>query len=425
MITTYKKIFTNKETRKKVFYTLAMLLVYRFGASLPAPNINQSALVGVNLGFLDMLNLLGGGAIQQFSVFALGVGPYITASIVIQLLAMDVIPYLSDLQKEGQNGKMKLDKITRYLAVILAFVQSISMIYVFDKSYNVLLNNSTANYFYTSIVMTAGTMFLLWIGDRISKNGIGNGTSLIIFAGIVSSLPNTFASAYASLVGTSASITGVLEFIGFIAVYIVIILLVIFMNQAERRIPIQYTSSSLVQRKSEKNYLPLKINSASVIPVIFASSIMTAPVTIMSFVNQGDFFNKMRDFLSLQSLTGLLIYTVLIIFFTFFYTHLTVDPGKVADNLAKNGTYVTSIRPGEATKKYITTVLNRITVLGTLFLLFVALLPHIVPMVTSLPASISLGGTGLIIVVGVALETMKSLESQVNQKQYKGFKKDR
>lgn len=425
MITTYKKIFTNKETRKKVFYTLAMLLVYRFGASLPAPNINQSALVGVNLGFLDMLNLLGGGAIQQFSVFALGVGPYITASIVIQLLAMDVIPYLSDLQKEGQNGKMKLDKITRYLAVILAFVQSISMIYVFDKSYNVLLNNSTANYFYTSIVMTAGTMFLLWIGDRISKNGIGNGTSLIIFAGIVSSLPNTFASAYASLVGTSASITGVLEFIGFIAVYIVIILLVIFMNQAERRIPIQYTSSSLVQRKSEKNYLPLKINSASVIPVIFASSIMTAPVTIMSFVNQGDFFNKMRDFLSLQSWTGLLIYTVLIIFFTFFYTHLTVDPGKVADNLAKNGTYVTSIRPGEATKKYITTVLNRITVLGTLFLLFVALLPHIVPMVTSLPASISLGGTGLIIVVGVALETMKSLESQVNQKQYKGFKKDR
>lgn len=425
MITTYKKIFTNKETRKKVFYTLAMLLVYRFGASLPAPNINQSALVGVDLGFLDMLNLLGGGAIQQFSVFALGVGPYITASIVIQLLAMDVIPYLSDLQKEGQNGKMKLDKITRYLAVILAFVQSISMIYVFDKSYNVLLNNSTANYFYTSIVMTAGTMFLLWIGDRISKNGIGNGTSLIIFAGIVSSLPNTFASAYASLVGTSASITGVLEFIGFIAVYIVIILLVIFMNQAERRIPIQYTSSSLVQRKSEKNYLPLKINSASVIPVIFASSIMTAPVTIMSFVNQGDFFNKMRDFLSLQSWTGLLIYTVLIIFFTFFYTHLTVDPGKVADNLAKNGTYVTSIRPGEATKKYITTVLNRITVLGTLFLLFVALLPHIVPMVTSLPASISLGGTGLIIVVGVALETMKSLESQVNQKQYKGFKKDR
>lgn len=425
MITTYKKIFTNKETRKKVFYTLAMLLVYRFGASLPAPNINQSALVGVDLGFLDMLNLLGGGAIQQFSVFALGVGPYITASIVIQLLAMDVIPYLSDLQKEGQNGKMKLDKITRYLAVILAFVQSISMIYVFDKSYNVLLNNSTANYFYTSIVMTAGTMFLLWIGDRISKNGIGNGTSLIIFAGIVSSLPNTFASAYASLVGTSASITGVLEFIGFIAVYIVIILLVIFMNQAERRIPIQYTSSSLVQRKSEKNYLPLKINSASVIPVIFASSIMTAPVTIMSFVNQGDFFNKMRDFLSLQSWTGLLIYTLLIIFFTFFYTHLTVDPGKVADNLAKNGTYVTSIRPGEATKKYITTVLNRITVLGTLFLLFVALLPHIVPMVTSLPASISLGGTGLIIVVGVALETMKSLESQVNQKQYKGFKKDR
>ncbi|NLC05508.1 MAG: preprotein translocase subunit SecY [Erysipelothrix sp.] len=423
MIATWKKIFTTKETRNKVFYTLAMLLVYRFGAALPAPNINQGALTSVNLGFLDMMNLLGGGQLQQFSIFALGVGPYITASIVIQLLAMDVIPYLSDLQKEGQQGKMKLDRITRYLAVILAFVQSLSMIYVFDNQYSILLNDSTANYFYTSIVMTAGTMFLLWIGDRISKHGIGNGTSMIIFAGIVSGLPNTFVTAFATLVGAGSSWVGILEFIGFILVYVAIILLVIYMNQAERRIPIQYTSSSLVQRKSEKNYLPLKINSASVIPVIFASSIMTAPVTILSFVNQGEFFQTLSRVLSLQSWSGLLIYSVLIIFFTFFYTHLTVDPEKIADNLSKNGTYVTSIRPGEATKKYISTVLNRITVLGAAFLLLVALLPHVIPLVTDLPASISVGGTGLIIVVGVALETMKTLESQVNQRQYQGFKK--
>ena len=196
------------------------------------------------------------------------------------------------------------------------------------------------------------------------------------------------------------------------------------MSQAERRIPIQYTSSSLVQRKSEKNYLPLKINSASVIPVIFASSIMTAPVTVLSFFNQGEFFKTLSSILSLQSWSGLLIYSVLIIFFTFFYTHLTVDPGKIADNLSKNGTYVTSIRPGDATKKYISTVLNRITVLGAAFLLLVALLPHIIPLVTDLPSSISVGGTGLIIVVGVALETMKTLESQVSQRKYQGFKKD-
>lgn len=424
MIATFIKIFQNRETRKKVLYTLAMLLVYRFGASLPAPNINQGVLTQVELGFLDMLNLLGGGQLQQFSVFALGVGPYITASIVIQLLAMDVIPYLSDLQKEGQNGKMKLDKITRYLAVVLAFVQSLSMILVFDQSYNLLLNDSTANYFYTSIVMTAGTMFLLWLGDRITKNGIGNGTSIIIFAGIVSGLPNTFMTAFATLIGSTPDLLGIIKFVGFVLVYVVIIVLVIYMNQAERRIPIQYTSSSLVQRKSEKNYLPLKINSASVIPVIFASSIMTAPTTILSFFNQGELFQFLSKYLSLTSWTGLLVYSILIVLFTFFYTHLTVDPSKIADNLSKNGTYVTSIRPGEATKKYISTVLNRITVLGASFLLFVALLPHIVPMVTDLPASLSLGGTGMIIVVGVALETMKSLESQVNQKQYTGFKRD-
>lgn len=423
MISLYKKIFSNPETRNKVFFTLAMLLIYRFGAALPAPNINQAALAGIDLGFLEMINLLGGGQLQQFSIFALGVGPYITASIVIQLLAMDVIPYLSDLQKEGQNGRLKLDKITRYLGVVLAFLQSISMLYVFDNSYGVLLNNSSANYFYTSLVMTAGMMFLLWIGDRISKNGIGNGTSMIIFAGIVSGMPSQFVTAWNTLLVGNPGFGGILRFGAFILIYIIIILLVIFMNQAERRIPIQYTSSSLVQRKSEKNYLPLKINSASVIPVIFASAIMTAPVTILSFFNQGAVFQTLSRVLSLQSWSGLLIYSLLIVFFTFFYTHLQVDPGKIADNLSKNGTYITSIRPGEATKKYISTVLNRITVLGAIFLLVVALLPYILPLVTDLPATISVGGTGLIIVVGVALETMKSLESQVNQRQYRGFKK--
>ena len=428
MIKTYVDLIKHPEIRKKIIFTAIALLVFRLGALITAPNVNEFQLTaGASNSIIDMMNLLGGGMLQSFSIFALGVGPYITASIVFQLLAMDVVPYFTNLQKEGEQGRKTLDRYTRYLAVVLAFVQSISMLYAMNAGNpGLMLDPTVTGYFSTGLVMTAGSMFLLWLGDQISKKGIGNGTSMIIFAGIVSGLPNTFRTVYEQLLGSGFNAGGLINFLLFILLYVLIIILVIFMTNAERRIPIQYTSSALVQRKSDKNYLPLKINSASVIPVIFANAIMTAPVTVLSFLNNDwarGAYIFLSDFFSLSSWTGLAIYSILIIFFTFFYTNLQVDPKKISENLQKNGSYVVSIRPGEATRKYVSTVLNRITVLGSAFLLFIALLPHIIPMVSDVPAQVAVGGTGIIIVVGVALETMKSLTSQMTQRRYTGFKR--
>lgn len=426
---TYLDLFKNTEIRKKILFTLACLFIYRLGAQIPAPNVNEYMVAG-GLGtnsIIQMMNMLGGGNLTTFSIFALGVGPYITASIVFELLAMDVIPYFTNLKKEGENGRKTMDRYTRYLAVILSFVQAISMLYAFNIQYpGIMVNNTAAGYFQTGLVMCAGGMFLLWLADQITRKGIGNGTSILIFAGIVSSLPSTFSHVFSEVFVNGTSAVAILNFVLFVLLYVAIVVLVIYMSNAERRIPIQYTSSSLVQKKSDKNYLPLKINSASVIPVIFASAIMTAPVTVLSFFNSDGarkaytFFEKLFD---LSSFQGLLIYSVLIILFTFFYTNLQVDPGKISEDLQKNGSYVVSIRPGEATKKYISTVLNRITVLGAIFLLFIALLPRILPLVSNIPSSVAIGGTGIIIVVGVALETMKQLTSQMTQRKYTGFKR--
>ena len=313
MVQTCISLFKNKEIRNKILFTLLMLLVFRLGAAIPAPRVNTYALIGVSdNSILGMMNLLGGGALQKLSIFALGVGPYITASIIIQLLAMDVIPALSEMAKSGQQGRMKMDKITRYLAVILAFIQALTMVYAFDNGAlgveSVLLVSNWANYIYVAIVLTAGTMFLLWLGDRITQFGIGNGMSLIIFAGIVSSMPFTFMEVFKTLVNTSSSaatFSGMLSFGMYVLMYVVIIVLVVFMQKAVRKIPIQYTSSNMQKGKNDINFLPLKINSASVIPVIFASAIMTAPLTILSFFEPSDFSNFLNNVLSLSKPMGL------------------------------------------------------------------------------------------------------------------------
>ena len=426
MIKQFIDLFKSKDITKRILFTLGMLFIYRLGAGIPAPMVNTGALLA---GFSDdsilgMMNLLGGGALQEFSVLAMGVGPYITASIIIQLLAMDVVPSLAELAKSGAQGKMKMDKITRYVAVILAFLQSFTMTYAFDISYGILINANLATYLYVATVLTAGTMFLLWIADRISMFGIGNGVSMIIFAGIVSNIPFRFSQAFQTLVDRSsntAMFNGFLNYGLFILMYLAIIVLVIFMTTAVRKIPIQYTSSSVRKGKNDITYLPLKINSASVIPVIFASAIMTAPVTVLSFFPQTGFYETLSTVLNFTQPIGLTIYVVLIILFTFFYTGLQVDPEKISENLGKSGTYIPGIRPGSETKEYIGKVLNRITVLGALFLAFIAALPYVLPMISNLPSSISVGGTGIIIVVGVAMETMKDLTGKLTQKQYRGF----
>ena len=428
MVHTFVSLFKNKEIRKKILFTLAMLLIYRIGSAIPVPGVDSAKLSAqiADNSILSMMNLLGGGAFERMSVFALGVTPYITSSIIIQLLSMDVIPALTEMAKSGQTGRTKMDRITRYFAVVLAFVQSISMVYAFDRQYQILSTSSLSTYLFTATLLTAGTQFLIWLGDRISMFGIGNGISIIIFAGIVSNMPAQFVQVWNIFVGgaeAGAMFSGVLQFILYVILYLAIIIGVVIMETAVRKIPIQYTSSSNTRGHGDITYLPFKINSASVIPVIFASSIMTAPQIILSFFNQ-DAYQKLSNFLSVQKPVGLIIYAVLTFLFTFFYTDLQVDPDKIAENLGKSGAYIPGIRPGTETKTYLRKVLNRITVLGATALTVIAVIPYLLPMViTSLPTSVSLGGTGIIIVVGVAMETMSQLKGQLTQKQYHGFLK--
>lgn len=427
MLSTCVSVFKNKEIRKKILFTLFMLFLFRFGANIPVPGVDSTALIaGVNdSSLLGLMNLLGGGSFEQFSVFAMGVGPYITASIIIQLLSMDVIPQLTELSKQGQTGRKVIDRYTRYLGVALCLFQSAAMTYAFDKNFHLLVKSTLSSYIFVAIVLTAGTMFLLWVGDQISSKGIGNGVSMIIFAGIVADLPRQFQDAFNALCGADAKTSnGFLLFCLYCLTFIVIIVMVTLMNNATRRIKIQYTSSAVIKESSnEKNYLPLKINSASVMPVIFASSVMIAPVTIASFFPKNSFTSTLNKVLNFTSWNGLLLYVVLIILFTFFYTNLQVDPEKISENLGKSGTYIPGIRPGEDTRNYVSTLLNRITVVGSLALAFIAVLPYAIPLL--IPAfentRVGLGGTGIIIVVGVALETVKSITSQVTQKTYRGF----
>lgn len=427
MIQTFLSLFKNKEIRGKILFTLAMLFIYRLGSAIPVPGVDSEILAASvsDNSIINMMNLLGGGTFERLSIFAMGVTPYITASIVIQLLSMDVIPYLTELAKSGQTGRLKLDKITRYLGVILSFVQAFTMVMGFDRSYGVMTNGGIAAYLYAATVLTAGTMFLLWIGDRISQFGIGNGISIIIFAGIVSNLPFNYAQVYNVLVDTAnqtAMFNGIIEFVLYLIVNLVIIVLVVIMQLAVRKIPIQYTSSSLAKGRNDITYLPLRINSASVIPVIFAQAIITAPQIVLSFVNY-EAYQSLSNFLSLQKPLGLLLYAILTILFTFFYTDLQVNPEKIAENLGKSGAYIPGVRPGNETKEYLKKVLNRITVLGACGLTVIAVIPYLLPMITNLPASTSVGGTGIIIVVGVAMETMTQLKGQLTQKQYHGFLK--
>ncbi len=425
MMRTFASMFQNKEIRKKIFFTLAILLIYRVGSAIPVPGVDSELLAQQISGnsVFSMMNLLGGGAFERMSVLALGVTPYITSSIIIQLLSMDVIPALTEMTKSGEKGRQQMDRITRYTAVVLAFVQSFSMVYGFDKQYNVMSNSSFSSYLFTAMILVAGSQFLIWLGDRMTMKGIGNGLSMIIFAGIVSNIPATFAQVYSIEIANAASgaeFTGVLQFALFCILYVIIIVGVVIMQLAVRKIPIQYTNSSNARGKNDITYLPFKINSASVIPVIFASSIMTAPLIILSFVN-GDLYNTLSNYLSVQQPIGLVIYAVLTFLFTFFYTDLQVDPEKIAENLGKSGAYIPGIRPGNETKTYLHKVINRITVLGATALTFIAVLPYILPMITSLPSNVSIGGTGIIIVVGVAMETVGQLKGQLTQKQYHGF----
>lgn len=416
MLTKVKEIFSpqNKDLRKRILFTLVALFIFKLGTTIIVPGLDKSQLNTSDMGFLGLINVIGGGALEKFSIFSLGVMPYITASIIIQLLQMDIIPYLSDLAKEGQAGRDKLNTITRVLGIILAFFQGYMLSFAYIE------NGTVASYIEFSVILTAGTAFLLWLGDQITTKGVGNGISLIIMAGIIATMPSMFVDAYNTFIITDTMQTlmlGMFKFALFVIVYLAIVIGVVFVETAERRIPIQYSNSS-TKNLGRQNYIPFKLNSAGVIPVIFASALISIPSLIAGFIKNESFSIFVSKWLSLNNVTGILLYIAFIFVFGYFYTFFQLKPKELAENLQKNGGYIPGVRPGNETVVNVTKILKRITIVGTLFLVIIAALPIICSNIPGMPASVQLGGTGLLIVVGVALETYKQLESNLVTRKY-------
>ena len=417
MFKTMKELFTsgNKDLRHRIYFTLLCLTVFILGISIRVPGTEN---LTKSLGFLELINTIGGGALKNFSIFALGVMPYITASIITQLLQMDIFPYFTELSKQGHTGRQKINQITRYMGIAFAFIEGYAFAFAFlGKTGNPM------QYMYIATVLTAGTSLLLWMGDQMTQKGIGNGISLIIMAGIIATLPQMFITAFTSLIsfeGTTQVIAlGVIKFILFVIVYFAIVIGMIFVQESERRIPIQYANKSTSAYGNAQSFMPIKINSAGVIPVIFASSLLSIPGIIAQVVKNDGFTLFVQKYLTYTTPVGFVLYIVFIFLFAYFYTFIQLKPEEFAKNLQDNGGYIPGIRPGEETKQYVSKILTRLTVLGATFLSIIAGLPIAFSKLTSLPTSVSIGGTGLLIVVGVALETYKQLEGSILTRSYK------
>lgn len=429
MLNFFKEVFKKGELRRKVVFTLGILFVFRLGAGIVIPYIDTSAITSAatSSGIFGIMNMLGGGTLEKFSLFSLGVSPYITSSIIIELLSMDVIPALAQWNKEGNTGKKKKDKVTRVLTLALAIIQGGSLTYAFDKGYSILASSSIWTYVYVVIVMAAGSMFTMWLGDQITIKGVGNGTSLLIFTGIVANLPNSFISSFKSMVTFGSAYktaTSLAWYILFVIVYLAIVVFVVFEEGAIRKIPIIYaTNTQTVMHTKESTNLPIKINSSSVIPVIFAATVLAAPRTIISFMKSTSTTQMIDNILNYQKPIGFVLYIVMIILFTFFYSNLQIDAKKISEDLKKSGGAIPGVRTGDDTKKYIGTVLNRVTVVGSLFLAIIASIPIIAPEIWKMTSNnaLSLGGTGLIIVTGVALETVRAIKSMLTRREYHGY----
>ncbi|WP_017473644.1 preprotein translocase subunit SecY [Amphibacillus jilinensis] len=429
MFQTISNFFRVKDIRNKIVFTLLMLIVFRVGTFIPVPFTDRTAIGFMNdqQNVFGFLNTFGGGALQNFSILAMGIMPYITASIIMQLLQMDIVPKFAEWKKQGEVGRRKLAQVTRYATIVLAFIQATAMSVGFNAmAGGALIANPTIDKFIIiALVLTAGTAFLMWLGEQITANGVGNGISVIIFAGIVAAIPNTINQVYEQYFGGNV---GDELFINTVIVSLIVLVVlavtvgVIFIQQATRKIPIQY-AKRLANRSTvggQSTHLPLKVNTAGVIPVIFSVAFIMAPRTIASFFD-GSVANTIETIFDYTQPAGMVIYVALIIAFSYFYTFVQSNPEQMAENLKKQGGYVPGIRPGKKTETYLTRVLYRLTFVGALFLAAVAVLPIALGRIANLPQSVQIGGTSILIVVGVALQTMKQLESQLVKRHYKGF----
>ncbi|MHA7967226.1 preprotein translocase subunit SecY [Paenibacillus sp. CAU 1782] len=430
MFKTLSNIWKVTDLRTRILFTLFILFIYRIGAFIPVPGVDKEILknndaLGADL--FGLLNTFSGGALFQFSIFAIGITPYITASIIVQLLSMDVIPKFAEWAKEGENGKRKLAQITRYGTVILGLVQGFATAIGFNRLYSLeMIPNATfADYVVIAIILTAGTAFLMWLGEQITERGIGNGISILIFAAIVAGIPGHIMTIYEQeFVGAADQLfLNIAKMLLILIAIIAIIVGVIFIQQGIRKIPVQY-AKRVVGRKmygGQSTHIPMKVNGAGVIPVIFAVSLIMFPVTIANFWQGQTWANWIINNMNYTQPLGMVLYVILIIFFTFFYTFVQINPVQMADQMKKNGGYIPGIRPGKPTSAYLTRVMTRITLTGAVFLAAISILPVFFGSLAGLPQSVQLGGTSLLIVVGVALDTMKQIESQLIKRHYKGF----
>lgn len=433
-------ILHNKEIMNRILFTLAIFLIFRIGSALTVPGVEISKDAFDTNNVFGMLNLMGGGALQSFSLFALGVSPYITAQIIVQLLQMDVLPVLTELGKEGESGRKKIDMATRYLTLLLGAVQAYGVtVTMMNSDYITLTDTTILGYLKIIVYLVAGSMLLMWLGDQITTKGIGNGISMIIFAGIVSALPNQIYGAFANylsqnlLTGNpSLILEGVIKLLLYLLSFFLIVVFVTYTEKSVRKLPVSHSATGQSgNENTQSSFLPIKINSSGVIPVIFASSIMMAPSIIVSFVSGGNtvpnWAQTMINVFNYQSMVdmgtwsfpwGLIIYLFLIIVFTFFYSNLQINPERLAKDFHDNGTYITGLRPGNETEKYIRKVLNRVTLLGALALMLIAALPIVLSLTGLVPQSLALGGTGLIIVVGVAIEVFNQINGLLAAQDY-------
>jgi len=425
-----------------ILFTVLALFIWRIGVHVQLPFVDfaLSSSDGTNsiFGFLDIFT---GGALQSFSIFALGISPYINSSIIVQLLQMDIIPQFKEWAEEGEAGKEKLNRWTRYIALFLAFVEGLALIVGYKVTYNYTYLEYIPNseytvftYMYMALVVTAGSAFILWLADQITQRGVGNGASMMITAGIIASFPTMMTSLWDYFLGKDTGtyyVDGVLQWQG-VLYYILVLLLfvaiivgVVYLEGVQRKIPIQYAnrpSGSKLAGQQDSN-IPLKLNSASVIPVIFASTILSFPLTIINFVSQSETVSGWwTTIFSYQKPIGFALYIILIFIFSFFYSFLEIDPDKISDNLKKSNAYIPGVKPGEDTAQYISKVLFKITLLGATYLSLLASLPMIVGLIfTDLPSSVQIGGTSLMIVVGVAIETFRQIKNATQERDYHGF----
>ena len=428
-IETLKNIWKVEELRNKLGMTILFILIYRFGSFIVLPGIDPEALTALqqqtSSGLMSLLDMFSGGAFSNASIFALGIMPYISASIVVQLLTI-AIPYFQKMQREGESGRNKINRITRYLTVAILLFQGPS--YLVNLKVQMLHAGSVMPeglWFSISstLILCAGSMFVMWLGERMTDRGIGNGISILLFAGILSRAPDAFSYLYHIWgYGTSYKIA----VIGIVLAFLAIVAFVVWMTNAERRIPIQYAKRVVGNKQygGQNTHLPIKVNMSGVLPVIFASSILMVPTILLSFeflVNPSSSFGKLLQLFSVQGTFYAIIYFLLIIGFAYFYTTIQYNPVEMANNLRKNGGAIPGIRPGKTTSDFISKILSRITLMGALFLSVIAVVPIIISQFSDAFAGISIGGTSILIMVGVALDTVTNLESQMMMRHYKGF----